>query len=162
MNPALLPESWDDAANCWIRLWLTLACPWGIVASASGTQESGIIRKSGWMLRCARGASEVQLAQLLAGLGAFPDLVEIFQQLGVATGRIIHRLALETRGERAEVVASRVVEQECAWILQIVVLDRRAQREHAGQALRESNQAVAMRDDGARILDDDADACAAP
>ena len=23
---ALLPESWDDAANCWIRLWFTLSC----------------------------------------------------------------------------------------------------------------------------------------
>src|SRR5574337_1007760 len=133
----------------------------GFAASARRTQESGIIRNSGRMLRCARSASEVQQTQLLAGLGAFPDLVEIFQQLGVAAGRIIHRLALETRGERAEVVASRVVEQECAWILKVVVLDRRAQREHTRQALCKRNQTVAMGDDGARILDDDADACAA-
>ncbi len=45
MNPALLPESWDDAANCWIRLGSR--CPAGIENGIRGarTHEPRIIRK---------------------------------------------------------------------------------------------------------------------
>src|SRR5258708_6004371 len=74
-----------------------------------------------------RTPSKRQLAKVVARFGPFPDLLEEFEQLGMAARGVIDHFTLESVAEGAEIEAIGVVEHEGRRVLQVFGLGWRAQ-----------------------------------
>src|SRR5690606_38314267 len=79
------------------------------------------------------GASDAQCAQLAAGPGAFPGLVETAGELPGARTCVMFGLAIETMAERTEVIAAGVAGDQGRGPVAVHRILDLAQDDHAGQ-----------------------------